>query len=388
MRIKNWTWADIPAVLLAAVRAATVTAGAILVRGGLPWQVFALLGIAIAGLALVIERQASERLNQPLNPQQSVGALLICWIPTLAIAVTLNALTAFSVVAPSVGKRETERAYQQYWRLEIDRIAAWTLNVRSTAARLVESKQREIDAEQARVVAARRERVSYSVAPLNALRRELTVSRDLLRGASALDALPLEAPVDHANGSQVLGNSLRTLTDVFVSAGGLLPNVPAPTAPATFESPIIDLPTVFINETIERHSSAMVAWVVALFLEVLSFVALWRGGRRVQRPISYQLAGAARHVHGVNRRDGREATMSTARASIGVGRPVVRGKELQGCTHRSAAVGAIAPSVWTVPRTGRRVRRALHDTMASQIGASIPLVARECTGCARRRGVA
>jgi hypothetical protein len=277
----SWAWADLPALLLGMVRAATVTAGALLIRGGLPWQVFAVLGVAVAGLALVVERQVTDRLNNPLNPQQSLTSLIACWLPTLAIAVTLNALTAFAVLAPSVSKRELDRSHQEYWRSEATKTAEWTLVLRTSAARLVEAKQQEVDTEQLRLAAARRERVPYSTDALSALRRELTKTREVLRNASAIQSLPITAPPDTAEASKILQASLRGLTDVYVSSSGFMPTLSPPPVPVLFEPPIVDLPTMFVHETMAWQTSAMVGWAIAVALEALSFIALWRGGRRV-----------------------------------------------------------------------------------------------------------
>lgn len=281
MKYYAWSWADAPAILLAAVRAATVTAGAVLIRGGLPWQAFAVLGVAVAGLALVIERQLTERLNQPLQPRQSILALLACWAPTFITAVSFSALTAFAVIAPAVGKREVETSFSEYWRAESQKVSAWTLNLRTATNRVVEGKQREVEAEQARIAAARRERIPYSTAVLAGLRRELVSARNVAQKAATLEPLPLAAPVDHVNAADILGATFRSLIDIYVPVSGLLTAVPEPPAPTAFQAPVVDLPTLFMHETAARNGSATVGWAIALLLEELSFIALWRGGQRV-----------------------------------------------------------------------------------------------------------
>ena len=209
--MSSWTWTDIPALLLAAVRAATVTAGAILLRGGQHWFVFAALGIGVAGLALVIERQVADRINEPLRPR----------------------------------------------------------------------KQKEVESTQTQVTAARRAGQPYSTDTLTSLRRELAALRDVAAKTAMVQTPSLAPPADRTKAIEGLGAAFQALTDAYVRASVVMPALLPPTAPAAFEPLVTDLSTLFLTETQRWTPDAKVGWGVALLIEILSFIAIWRGGRRV-----------------------------------------------------------------------------------------------------------
>lgn len=277
----SWTWADIPALLLAAVRAATVTAGALLLRGGQHWLVFAALGVGVAGLALVIERQVADRINEPLRPSQSLIALLASWVPTLMVAVSLNAITAFSFISADVARRETDRTFSEYWHAEGGKMRAWILSSRTAIGQAVAAKQKEMESTQTQVTTARRAGQPYSTDTLTSLRRELAELRDVAAKAASTQSPSLAPPADRTKAIEGLGAAFRAVTDTYVRSSVVVPTLVPPAAPAAFEPPVTDLSTLFLTETQRWTPDAKVGWGVALLIEILSFVAIWRGGRRV-----------------------------------------------------------------------------------------------------------
>lgn len=166
-------------------------------------------------------------------------------------------------------------------RNNADSVSAWLVSTQAAAARLAESKQREIDTEQARIASARRDGTPYSTEMLLSLRRDLSAARDILRRASVASPLSIDPPGDRAKSLEVLGVGIHDLNGVYVSVGGLLPGTAQPPSPAAFDPPVVDLSTVFIQETTARTPTAMTGWIPGAFLEVISFTAFWRGGRRV-----------------------------------------------------------------------------------------------------------
>src|SRR6187397_1366369 len=102
------TWADLPALLLAVVSAVTVTSGARLLRGQNP-MLMLLLGIGVAGATFVLDKLLVERLNA-VNPRQSLGSLLVCWVPLLAFATALATIATFSWLAPEIARRDLEQS--------------------------------------------------------------------------------------------------------------------------------------------------------------------------------------------------------------------------------------------------------------------------------------
>jgi len=75
--------------------------------------------------------------------------------------------------------------------------------------------------------------------------------------------------------------AFENLADAYARAIVLLPAVTAPPAPALLRMPPNDLLTLFSNETRAWTPGAQVGWVIALAIELLNFIAIWRGGRRV-----------------------------------------------------------------------------------------------------------
>jgi len=280
-RRSSWTWADLPGVLLGLVRAATVTAGAIQLRGGQHWVVFAVLGVGVAGLALVIERQLTDRLNQPIRPEQSLAGLLVSWFIVLAVATSLNAITAFSFIADDIARRETDRQVATYWQTEGNRLRGWLVSSRTTLGHAVAAKQKEIDAAQTEITQARRAGQPYSSDRLLSLRREMVGLRDLSNRAAGVQPPSITAPADRPAAEEALSATARAITDTYIRSVVAVPAItPAPT-PVAFEPPATDLSTLFLNETLRWTEDAKVGWSVALLIEALSFVAIWRGGRRI-----------------------------------------------------------------------------------------------------------
>ena len=280
-RRSTWTWADIPGVLLGLVRAATVTAGAIQLRGGQHWVVFAALGVGVAMLALVIERQLTDRLNHPIRPEQSLAGLLVCWTVVLAVATSLNAITAFSFIAKDIGRRENDRQFAKYWQAESGKLRDWLTTSRTTLGHAVADKQKEVDAAQAGIAQARRAKQTYTSDRLLALRRELGVLRELANRSAAVPSPSITAPANQTSAIEALGDAAKAITDTYIRSVITVPSITTPPTPSAFEPPVTDLSTLFLNETVRWTEDAKVGWIVALLIEALSFVALWRGGRRV-----------------------------------------------------------------------------------------------------------
>ena len=273
-------WADVCALLLGAVRAFTVTLGAMSLQG-LPPAVLGMLGIAVAGLTFDIERRLTDRLQNPIAPQQSLPALLLAWLPPLAVVTTLNSLLAFSLGVSEMGQAQQSAAYRAHWVRESNRASEWLLNARTGAAQLLATTQADITTEQARVAAARRDNQPYSTDALTGLRRRTTATRDVAKQAAAIPSLPVEPPTDRASANDQSDALFRGLADLYPSATAILPTLPAPPRPEAFEPPAVDLKTLFVTETSKRSGPAVMAWGSACLLECLGFIALWRGGRRV-----------------------------------------------------------------------------------------------------------
>jgi hypothetical protein len=269
---------NIYALIFGVVRVGTVSVGARLVRG-LPEWVTVLLAIGVAGLTLEMERRLAKRLNEPLAPRQSLTGIVIGWLPPLAVVMTLNALTAFSVGSTMLAAAHTDTAFHQYWHEQKEHADAWLVAFRTAATKAAAETQAQVDAEQLRVAAARRDKTPYSTEDLARSRRRLADTRDAMKRASAVTSLSVEAPADRAQASVQIDRLFRSLTDVYIPALSLVAIAPPP-SPGVFEPPAVDVLTLFVNETGGRTPRAVSAWISAFVLEILGFMSLYLGGRR------------------------------------------------------------------------------------------------------------
>lgn len=278
----SWRWvlAHLPAILLGLVRAATVTFGAMLLRGDEHQWVLGILGLGVAGLAFDIERKVAGKLNSPLSPHQSWFGLLPSFFLVLGVATTLNAITAFEVVQSDLRKRVDQKSVAEYWHREGEQMRRWLADTRAIVDSAVPVKQREIDAEQAAVNAARRAGALIPSGPLFALRRDLASLRSLATELSKVEAPGLNPPTQPREAAEQLTKSLVSMTNAYTKTRTQVPAVTQPPAPAVYEAPPTDLQTLFVNETLAMTSRARLGWGIALVIELLNFVAIWRGGRR------------------------------------------------------------------------------------------------------------
>lgn len=278
----SWRWAlsHVPAILLGLVRAATVTFGAMLLRGDEHQWVLGILGLGVAGLAFDIERKVADKLNSPLNPHQSWFGLLPSFFLVLGVATTLNAITAFEVVQADLRTRVDQKSVAEYWHREGEQMRRWLADARAIVDSAVPAKQREIDAEQAAVNAARRAGTPIPSGQLFALRRDLAALRSLAAELSKVEAPGLNPPTQPREAAEQLTKSLVAMTSAYAKTRTVVPGVRQPPAPAVYEAPPTDLQTLFVNETRAMTSRARLGWGIALVIELLNFVAIWRGGRR------------------------------------------------------------------------------------------------------------
>jgi uncharacterized protein YdbL (DUF1318 family) len=282
MRGSKWkeglTWDDLPAILLTGVSALTVTTGAQLLRGQSPMLMLA-LGAGVAGSTFVLDRLLVERLNA-IRPQQSVGALLACWLPMFLFATALATLATFSWIAPEIVRRDLDDGRRQHWSGETEKISGYLVALTTALRRQADTTAAEIDAERRRAANARREGTPYTPDALRSLQRKLTAIRELERKLPNIKRAPGEAPAADAAAPQ-LDAAYREIQDVHASAALLLTAAPALPQAQPFIAPATDLQSVVMEETRKRTWRAVTAWGAALWVEVLPLLALWRGGRKV-----------------------------------------------------------------------------------------------------------
>jgi hypothetical protein len=273
-----FAWADLPALLLAAVSAATVTAGAGLLRGQNP-IVMGTLGLGVAGATFVLDKLLVERLNA-LRPTQSFACLLICWIPLFCFATALGAATTFNAIAPRIVQREVEQSFRAHWRTEASKVSTYILNLTTALQKQVDAITLEIDREKGRLAAARQERTAYSPETLQGLKRRQDTARVLLRQATAVNPIPLESPAEPGKGGGQIDRVYRDLSRIHASAASALDDPPAMPEYEPFIPPATDLQSLLAEETKRKSWPALGAWGVSFWLELLPILALWRGGRR------------------------------------------------------------------------------------------------------------
>jgi hypothetical protein len=271
------TWDDLPALLLTAVSAITVTAGARLLRGQSP-ALMLLLGAGVAGATFVLDRLLVQRLNS-IRPSQSLAGLLACWLPLFLFSTALATLATFSWIAPEIARHDLEEARRQHWTGETDRISAYVVGLTAALRKQTEVTQAEIDGERRRAVAARQQATPYSAEGLRALQRKLAATRELERRLPAMQRPPSDLPSGDG-GAAILAAAFRDVEDVHASAASVLAAPPARPSHQPFTAPPSDLQSVVMEETRKRTWRAMSAWGAALWVEVLPLLALWRGGRK------------------------------------------------------------------------------------------------------------
>ena len=272
-------WADAPALLLAAVSAITVTAGARLMRGQDPILMLA-LGTGVASATFLLDKRIVQRLNA-ITPRQSYTSLLFCWAPLFLFSTALATLATFSWMAPEVARRDTEQSRAVHWTAEAQRISNYVVLLRSMLRRDAETTRAEIDAERRRAAAARSQGEPHNDEPVRLLQKRIASGRDLEHRLSAMQLLPLERPADPAEAGRELDRVFRDLADVHASALVAVANPPPLPAYAPFDPPSTDVQSVLAEETMRRSWRALTAWTCALWVELLPLLTLWRGGRRI-----------------------------------------------------------------------------------------------------------
>jgi hypothetical protein len=280
------TWADLPALLLAAVSAVTVTAGAQLLRGQGRPLMFA-LGAGVAGATFILDKLLVERLNA-VTPRQSLVALLFCWLPLFLFATALATLATFSWIAPEVARRDLDQSRALHWSDEVRRVSNYLVAARIAVARTLDELQGGVDAERRRAADARRDGLDYSPDPLRAMQRKTAAAHDLEKRVAAARALPLERPADPSIADDLVNRVFADLADLH--AGSLLVVSDPPPLPVyePFSVPSTDLQSLLARETAERSWRAIDAWAAAFWVELLPVLALWRGGRKV--PLAVRIA--------------------------------------------------------------------------------------------------
>lgn len=274
----SWAWADAPAILFGIVRAATVMTGARLLRG--QPIIMLVLGAAVASFLFLIEKQVVDRVSA-IRPRENFLALLICWLLPLTGATFLSTVTAFEIVAPTLSEREHQQHFREHWLREAGKIETYLIRARTAFQQQLDSTQVEHEAEQRRFAIARRDRAPYSLDPLRTLRRQLNATAELQRKADAIRPLPIEPPADQAKALEELGRAFREAVDLHVAAASTLIGLEAPPRYDSFTPPERDIQSVLFAETARGSWPAVVAWGMALWIELTCFAALWRGGRRV-----------------------------------------------------------------------------------------------------------
>ena len=271
------TWDDLPALLLTAVSAITVTTGAGLLRGQSA-ALMLLLGAGVAGATFVLDRLLVQRLNS-IRPRQSLPGLLLCWAPLFLFSTALATLATFSWIAPEIARRDLEEAHRLHWTGETDRISAYVVALTAALRKQTEVTQAEIDGERRRASAARRDGTTYPAESLRALQRKLAATRDLERRLPAMLRPPIDLPPGDG-GTAILAAAFRDVEDVHASAASILTAPPARPSYQPFTAPPTDLQSVVMEETRKKTWRALSAWGAALWVEVLPLLALWRGGRK------------------------------------------------------------------------------------------------------------
>lgn len=270
--------ADLPALLLAAMSAITVTAGAVLLRGQNPLVMLA-LGVGVAGATFVLDKLLVARLNA-LRPTQSIVCLLICWVPLFSFATALGTVATFSAIAPRLVQREAEASFRAYWTSATSDVSTYLLHLTTALQKQGDAITLEIDGEQGRQAVARRERTPYSLESLRGLQRRQAATRVLQRRATAVTPLPLESPAEPGKGREQVDRAYRELSRIHATALSVLDAPPSLPAFEPFIPPATDLQSVLAEETKHKSWPALGAWGVSFWLELLPILALWRGGRR------------------------------------------------------------------------------------------------------------
>ena len=280
------TWNDLPALLLTGVSAMTVTTGARMLRGQ-SGILMLVLGAGVAGATFVLDRSLVERLNA-VRPRQSLGALLVCWVPLFLFATALATLATFSWIAPEVARRGLEQRRRAHWAQEAENVSAYLVQLKAALRKQSGATQVDIDAERQRAAAARRDGASYAPEPLRALQRQIAAAREIEKRLPSVHGLSLDMPPDEAHAREEIDRVFHDLGDLQASA--LLVTSKAPPLPAyqPFAPPASDVQTVLAEETMHRSWNAMIAWGAAAWVEVLPLLALWRGGRRI--PLATRLS--------------------------------------------------------------------------------------------------
>lgn len=273
------TLADLPALLLAAVSAVTVTVGARLLRGQDPVLMLA-LGIGVASATFMLEKLLVVRLNA-ITPRQSLLSLLVCWVPLFLFATVLATLATFSWIAPEIARRDLEESRDAHWNREAEKVSRYLLLLKTALRKQADATQMEIEAERRRVAAARVDGEAYSQEPLRGLQRKLAAAREVDRRVSALQVLPLQRPPEQSSAGHELDRVFRDLGDVQSSAMVVLADVPPFPTYEPFAPPSSDLQSVLAEETTKRSWRAMAAWGAAFWVDLLPVLTLWRGGRKV-----------------------------------------------------------------------------------------------------------
>jgi hypothetical protein len=272
------TAADVPALLLAAVSAVTVTVGARLLRGQNS-VLMLVLGIGVAGATFVLDKLLIDRLNS-IRPKQSLPALLACWMPLFLFATFLATIATFSWIVPEVATQDLRDSRRTHWTREVEKVNAYLVLVRAELRKYLDTAQLELDTQRRRAEAARRNGEPYDGDIIRRLQRRMTEARNLERRIPAIEPLPLEAP-EADSGTDRMAMAFRALGDVHATALLVLPTAPELPIYEPLTPPASDVQSVLAEETKKRSWRALTAWGSALWVEVLPLLALWRGGRRI-----------------------------------------------------------------------------------------------------------
>ena len=271
------TWDDLPALLLTAVSAITVTTGAGLLRGQSA-ALMLLLGAGVAGATFVLDRLLVQRLNS-IRPRQSLPGLLLCWAPLFLFSTALATLATFSWIAPEIARRDLDEARRQHWTGETDRISAYVVALTAALRKQTEVTQAEIDGERRRASAARRDGTTYPAeeSPRAAAqaRRDARPRATTPGDAAAADRSPARRRRHGHPGGRVSRCRRRARQRRFN----------ADRAAGASEPPAVHRAA---NRSAKRGDGgnaqatwrALSAWGAALWVEVLPLLALWRGGRK------------------------------------------------------------------------------------------------------------
>ena len=273
------TAADLPALMLAAVSAVTVTAGARLLRGQNS-VLMLVLGIGVAGATFVLDKLLVDRLGST-RPRQSLPALLACWLPLFLFATALATVATFSWIVPEIAKQDLDYSRRAHWTRESEKVSSYVIAVRAALKRHAEATQVNLDSERRRAAAAKQNNQPYNADTIRQLQRRVVLARDAERRLPAVHPLPIEAPAEAQTGHDQMGRAFREIGDIHATALLVLPDPPALPAYEPWLPPSADVQTVLAEETRKRSWRAMVAWSSALWVELLPLLALWRGGRRI-----------------------------------------------------------------------------------------------------------